>query len=660
MSSKVIRRVLVLAGIVAALLVIFQVAIKKVEVRQRPGHWLEAVEPQVAATPELVSRGKQVYEKVCVLCHGPEGKGDGKVAQFMVTKPRDFTAGKFKVRTTATGFLPTDEDLFRTITMGFPEYGMPSFYFLSPEDRWGLVSYIKQFDPRFTDEFFLGEPIAVGKGPAETQELISRGKGKFVEGGCVKCHGETGRGDGPSAPTLEDEWGNHSYALDFTQGKKMFKGGSRVEDIYRTLVTGMVGTPMPSYEEAFKKDVGGLWAIATYVEDLARTGEAEKRAAWEAFYERQEASFSLDQAVVDPPEENWDRNLSRRFQRASAQAVAEKACLACHEGIEEINPKMKDYLFAMGAGHEGRLCVVCHEGNPDAVTKQEAHKGVFPNPGSLWVVSVGKGCGKCHSNRNALVSVQALALPEPVGGALLEVESTSTDPSGASGRNHVYRMQRGLMATEFGKASHTLMSNGVVPKGDYVYSDYHLGDPDGPVPTVGSETYKKWIRKALETGAIKRVERSHSIPTFDQGMELWNDEVKAAFSDYYRKECGRCHVWGEGRRKRGDLRAGGCAACHVLYTNDGVYEGNDPTIPKTTGTHPMKHEITIKIPATQCNHCHTRGKRIGTTFVGAFEFDYKTDGKAPPWDEAGNAQELLYTKDYLKVREDVHFERGMQ
>ena len=652
--------IVLLAGIVAALVLFVFVRTRKVEVRQRPEHWMEALEPKRPKTPELVARGQEIYEEVCFLCHGPEGEGDGKVAQFLVTKPRDFTTGKFKVRTTATGFLPTEEDLFRTITTGFPEYGMPSFYFLSPEERWGLVYYLQQFDPRFTDEEFLGDPLRIERGPGRTQALLRRGKEEFAEAGCVKCHGEEGRGDGPSAPTLEDEWGQRAYALDFTQGKKMFKGGGRGEDIFRTLMAGMMGTPMPSYEHAFQGNIEGLWALAYYVEELARQGEGERQAAWEAFYQAQEASFSLDQASVDAPEENWDPALSRRFNRANPEVVAEKACLACHEGIEEINPKMQDYLFALGGGHEGRLCVVCHEGNPDAITKEEAHRGIYPNPGSMWVVSVGKGCGKCHSDRNALVSLQGQALPEPVGGALLEVVSTSTDPSGGSGRNHVYRMQRGLMATEFGKASHTLMSNGVVAKGEYVYSNYDLSDPDGPVPTVGSPTYREWIERALETGAIRRVERSKSIPTFDEGVELWNDEVMAAFSDMYRKECGRCHVWGEGRRKRGDFRAGGCAACHVLYTNDGIYEGNDPTIPRDRGIHPMKHEITIKIPATQCNHCHTRGKRIGTTFVGAFEYDYQTDGKAPPWDEAGNPQELLYTKNYLKVREDVHFERGLQ
>lgn len=648
-----------LVVITATFAMLLQTRETKPGIFKKPQHWVEALEPKMEEKPELVDRGKAIYERVCFLCHGQEGKGDGKVAQFMVTKPRDFTAGNFKVRTTPTGSLPSDEDLFRTITTGFPEYGMPAFYFLSPEERWGLVYYIKKFDQRFAEEG-AKEPVPVGQATTKTPELVSRGDALYVVTGCNRCHGEKGYGDGPSAQDMMDDLGNRIYPLDFSQGMKMFKGGGRAEDIYRTLVTGMMGTPMPSFEDAFKVMADSLWALAYFIEDMANKGEAERRAQWEAFYQRQKTAFPLAGAKVDPPEENWDGNLSNRFDKATTEAVAEKACLACHEGIEDINPKMEDYLFAVGAGHKGRLCVVCHEGNSDATTKKEAHEGMFPNPGSMWVVSEGKGCGKCHSNRNALASVQTLALPHPVGGALLEVESNSSDPSGASGRNHVYRMQRALMGLEFGKASHTLMSNGVVPKGEYVYSDFDMDDPDGPVPTVGTETYKTWIAKALETGAIKRVVRSKQVPNFAVAESLWNDPLKAAISDSYRKQCARCHVWEEGRRKRGDLRAGGCSACHVLYTNDGVYEGNDPTIPRNKGIHPMKHEITVKIPATQCTHCHTRGKRIGTTFVGMFEYDYKPDGFATPVNEKAEPQDLLYTKEYLNVRKDVHFERGME
>ena len=206
----------------------------------------------------------------------------------------------------------------------------------------------------------------------------------------------------------------------------------------------------------------------------------------------------------------------------------------------------------------------------------------------------------------------------------------------------------------------SFMANGVIEKGKYIYADFEMSDPDGPVPATGTETYKKWIAKAIEQGYIDRIEQTKQIPDFEEGMKLWNDPVKASFSDYYRKQCARCHVWEEGRRKRGDIRAGGCAACHVLYTNDAMYEGNDRTIPKGKRGHMMKHQITLKVPATQCNHCHTRGKRIGTSYSGVIEFDYISDKQAPPFDRNADPQKKLYTKDYIKVHADIHLQKGMQ
>ncbi|MFQ6112100.1 MAG: hypothetical protein ACE5LX_08760, partial [Nitrospinota bacterium] len=241
----------------------------------------------------------------------------------------------------------------------------------------------------------------------------------------------------------------------------------------------------------------------------------------------------------------------------------------------------------------------------------------------------------------------------------MSFESRLTDPSGATGGDHVYRMQRSLMALETGKANKILSSNGVIPKGSFPYSNFDMDDPDGSVPSAGSRAYKEWIAKALRAKLILRLEGTKSIPPYEEGKKVFGSPAKAAFADMHRKQCGRCHVWGEGRPRRGDFRAGGCAACHVLYTNDARYEGGDPTIPKDRAPHPMKHEITNKIPAAQCNHCHTRGKRIGTTYIGMFEYDYAGSGKAPPLDAEGNPQRLLYTKEYLTVRQDLHGERGM-
>lgn len=355
----------------------------------------------------------------------------------------------------------------------------------------------------------------------------------------------------------------------------------------------------------------------------------------------------------------WDSALSARWARVDPERAAQKGCLACHEGVEVINERMQPFLLAQVQGREGFECSVCHEGRAGEAAKEVAHEGLVPNPSSMWIMAAGGGCAKCHSERGKLTTVMGKPLPEPAGGSLMPWRSVTSDPSGATGADHVYRMQRSLMALETGKANKTLSSNGVIPKGTFPYSNFDMDDPDGPVPAVGSEAYKNWIQKAIASGHIVRLPKTEEIPPYEKGVKIFRDPSKAAFADMHRKQCARCHVWGEGRSKRGDLRAGGCAACHVLYTNDGRYEGEDPTIPRDRGPHPLKHHITLAIPAEQCTHCHTRGKRIGTTYVGMFEYDYVADGRAPPWREDLSGQQPLYTKEYLRVREDVHAERGM-
>ena len=354
------------------------------------------------------------------------------------------------------------------------------------------------------------------------------------------------------------------------------------------------------------------------------------------------------------------KSKSGNFETTKENLALEKGCLSCHEGIEVISEKMQPFLLAMAQGKNGYECAVCHEGKPTAITKLEAHEGMYPNPSSMWVNNEGKGCAKCHSDKDALTSLMGKPKDHPTGGGLMQVTSYLTDPSGATGNNHVYRMERALMALETGKANKTLMSNGVIPKGEWKYSNFDMDDPDGFVPTVGSDEYKEWIAKALASGHIEAMSKTERIPNLEEGTKLWGDPAKAGFADMHRKQCARCHIWGEGRDKRGDHRAGGCASCHVLYTNDALSESDDPTISKTESAHPMKHQITRQIPAQQCNHCHTRGKRIGTTFAGLVEHQYVGSGKTPPFDEEGDVQEPLYTKEYNHVREDVHGERGMQ
>lgn len=222
-----------------------------------------------------VLQGKAVYEKKCAVCHGPDGKGDGQAEFVLFPKPRDFRTGIFKIRSTMT--LPTDDDLFRTITQGIPGTSMPSWSTLTEKERWDLVAFIKSLSPRFTQPEHAGQSVEIPKPPPPSRKLLAIGKHYYTEAGCSECHGTTGRGDGPAAATLKDEWDYPIVAYDFTIPGRM-KGGSKLQDIYRTLTAGIGGTPMPSYADSL--DEQERWGLGYYTLSLARK-PAPVRAAQE-------------------------------------------------------------------------------------------------------------------------------------------------------------------------------------------------------------------------------------------------------------------------------------------------------------------------------------------------------------------------------------------
>ena len=82
----------------------------------------------------------------------------------------------------------------------------------------------------------------------------------------MKCHGTLGRADGPSAPTLMDDWGQAIRAADLAQSWT-FRGGSSREDIFRSISTGLNGTPMPGFLDALTPEQ--RWAITDFIVSLS-------------------------------------------------------------------------------------------------------------------------------------------------------------------------------------------------------------------------------------------------------------------------------------------------------------------------------------------------------------------------------------------------------
>ncbi len=224
-----------------------------------------------AARAQDAAAGKATYEKWCAGCHGVDGKGDGPAADRMLPRPRDFTSGLFQIRSTASGALPTDDDLMKVVEVGMPGTAMPGWKgHLGEADRRNVVAYLKSFYPLFAKQP-APEPIDAGKAPGGGEEAIADGRQLYEKIECWKCHGRAGRGDGPSAPKLEDDQDRPIRAADLTENWN-FNGGGSLEDIHERLVTGLNGTPMPSFVDLIEADfmtAEQLWHVARYVRSLS-------------------------------------------------------------------------------------------------------------------------------------------------------------------------------------------------------------------------------------------------------------------------------------------------------------------------------------------------------------------------------------------------------
>ncbi len=233
--------------------------------------------------------GREVYDKWCGHCHGAQGDGNGVAASRLKPRPRDFTSGKYKIRMTTTGNIPTDEDIERAIRRGLPYSSMPAFpeNFIDDAELDALVAYIKSFSDWFSDpEMQNPETIAIPTPPPYDEEAAqTTGRQIYEETGCARCHGDLGRGDGGSAPTLVDDWGDSIRVADLAQPWTFRGGGSRA-DIFRTMSTGFNGTPMPGFHNNLgatpEESRQRMWAIVDYM--LSLSGGPRESDAVEAPY----------------------------------------------------------------------------------------------------------------------------------------------------------------------------------------------------------------------------------------------------------------------------------------------------------------------------------------------------------------------------------------
>lgn len=314
-------------------------------------------------------------------------------------------------------------------------------------------------------------------------------------------------------------------------------------------------------------------------------------------------------------------------------------CLTCHQGIEPARPlasPMMEAILQQGAEMgDPNGCVVCHAGNPHEKTnKDSAHSGkptgsklagFTPVPGALQVND--NTCGLCHSD-------------------------------------HTYNVHLSNMNTDAGKMKAIMWSWGIGTENhDHLYADHDTKDTDGPTPRFGSDTYKAYMLDMAKNFPGQFPAELKQVPEISP-EQLESMPEQAAYT--YLRNCNACHLSNKGMQDRGHFRGMGCAACHSLYSNEGYYEGNDPSINKQEKGHLLVHSMqgTRKSPVTvngkqfsgiqvsTCASCHSAGRRIGHAYQGLMALDH-SDNRGP-FDENGLPQQTNGGYVFKYMRDDAH------
>jgi mono/diheme cytochrome c family protein len=235
-----------------------------------------------------LQRGLSLYQQHCASCHGVYGRGNGPAVRHWYTGnyPRNFWYGQYASRSTPLGKVPTDADLFRTLTRGFYGTAMPSYRHLERRDRWSLIQFLKSLANYYdegqntvynlfdSDPEFLGappEPFEIGPEPPATPESVARGKTLFTKNGCVTCH----QGNQPQPIGLYSGSGNGNlnwkdemyrpvrHSRDLTTG--IYHTGSAPSDVFRFMTAGSEIGPMP---DAAQIPPDERWDIVHYLRSL--------------------------------------------------------------------------------------------------------------------------------------------------------------------------------------------------------------------------------------------------------------------------------------------------------------------------------------------------------------------------------------------------------
>jgi len=97
----------------------------------------QALSNPIPLKMQSIRKGKQLYARYCTLCHGPDGKGDTQMREFLKTPPANFTDSQWI-------YGDSDAQLFDVIRNGRVERDMEAFSTkLSDERIWHVINYLR-------------------------------------------------------------------------------------------------------------------------------------------------------------------------------------------------------------------------------------------------------------------------------------------------------------------------------------------------------------------------------------------------------------------------------------------------------------------------------------------------------------------------------------
>jgi len=203
---------------------------------------------------------------------------------------------------------------------------------------------------------------------------------------------------------------------------------------------------------------------------------------------------------------------------------------------------------------------------------------------------------------------------------------------------------------------------------EHFWGNYDVDNPKDASERLGTQAYRSYMQRLKSFEPQVFVDKLTRLPDAPTDLDLLSEKPELAGLTYLRNQCLRCHHAVKGRHVRGDYRGMGCSSCHIPYSNEGFYEGDDKTIPRDQRGHSLVHTIQATreakvvvhgkqysgIPVETCTTCHDRGKRIGVSFQGLMETPYKS-----PYNIDGGHQPALHTKHYIAMHQDIHYQKGM-